>query len=82
MNARVTWIRAGDRHFLALDEAREPIGVVRRVEGGPDDGRWLWSIVQVQPGTPFSRPLSGTTKSRREAVETLVATWREFVGMT
>ena len=83
MPPSVTWIHAGDRyphlkderdHFLALD-GEEIVGAVRLV-----DGRWTWAMVQVRPGTPFSGPRSGTTKSRREAVTELVAAWRDSLG--
>ena len=85
--SRVTWVRAGDcypdlkaelNRFVALDEAGEPVGIVRFVESGPVCGRWLWSMTKIRPGQPFPRQRTGTTETRSQAAKALVATWREF----
>ena len=54
---------------LALD-GEEEVGLVRRdLTGGPDEGRWMWSMLLRYPGPAFQRPTNGTTGSsvRRSA---------------
>ena len=62
--SRLVWCRAGDRYpdlkgvpdyFLALD-GEEEVGLVRRaLTGGPDEGRWMWSMLLRYPGPAHHR---------------------------
>ena len=66
--SRLTWARAGDRYpvagvpddFLALDESGAEVGLVKLVALGPDEGRWLWSMLLTHPGPAFQQPANGT----------------------
>ena len=84
---RISWVRIGDihpdmraelNHFVALDAAGADIGIVRRIEHGPERGWWLWSMTRVHPGPPLNIPRSGTTETRGEAEKALVGRWRRF----
>ena len=85
--SRLTWARVGDRYpdlagvpddFLALDESGAEVGLVKLVALGPDEGRWLWSMLLTHPGPAFNRPTNGTTPTRREAAIELAECWRAF----
>ena len=91
--SRLVWCRAGDRYpdlkgvpdyFLALD-GEEEVGLVKRdLTGGPDEGRWMWSMLLRYPGPVFQRPTNGTTAKQREAVRELLECWwafREWFGI-
>ena len=64
---RLVWVRATDRYpdadpknsFIAMDGEVE-VGVVKLVAIGPDEGRWLWSMLFTHPG-----PLSGSRPTAR-----------------
>jgi hypothetical protein len=43
-------------HFLAFDsETGAEGGVVKLVTLGPDEGRWMWSMVLTNPGPAFGQ---------------------------
>ena len=60
-------------HFLALDEELE-VGLVKRIQSGADQGRWLWSVTQAT-ADPLEMPQHGTTETRDEAARELVVCW-------
>ena len=84
---RLTWVRAGDHypdlkdepdHFIALDDGVE-VGVVKLVTtGGPEEGRFLWSMLLTHPGPAFKRPTNGTCLTRGAAARELLECWRAF----
>ena len=70
--SRLTWVRVGHLypdlkgepdHFIAMDGETE-VGLVKLVVLGPDEGRWLWSMLLTHPGPPFGRPTNGTWSAR------------------
>ena len=83
--ARLVWVRIGDLYpdlkdqpdsFIALDgeDAETEVGFVMLVEMGPDEGRWMWSMLL----TAFRRPTNGLCATRAEAEHQLVENWRAF----
>ena len=85
--SRLTWARVGDRYpdlagvpddFLALDESGAEVGLVKLVTMGPDEGRWLWSMLLTHPGPAFNRPTNGTCEERLQAVRELHECWWAF----
>jgi hypothetical protein len=84
-STRLTWARVSDRNpdatapdsFIALN-GEEEVGVVKRIEVGPDEGRWLWSMLLTHPGPAFNRPTNGTCEDRLEAVRELHECWWAF----
>ena len=82
---RLVWVRIGDLYpelkdqpdsFIALDgeDAETEVGVVELVEMGPDEGRWMWSMLL----TAFRWPTNGLCATRAEAEHQLVENWRAF----
>ena len=88
---RLRWIRVGDRYadatnldsFIALN-GEEEVGVVKRIDLGPEEGQWMWSMLLTHPGPAFNRPTNGTCEDRLEAVRELHECWgafRKFYGV-
>ena len=51
---------------------------------GPDEGRWMWSMLLTHPGPAFNRPTNGTCEERLQAVRELHECWwafREWFGI-
>jgi hypothetical protein len=66
-------------HFHEIS-GDETIGNVHRVTGGPEDGRWMWSMTVSLPGPGYSSARSGTVTSRREAGRSLIAAYRHYLS--
>ena len=49
-------MRAELNHFVALDAAGADIGIVRRIEHGPERGWWLWSDDSRPPRAAAQHP--------------------------
>ena len=84
-STRLTWARVSDRNpdatasdsFIALN-GEEEVGVVKRIDLGPEEGQWMWSMLLTHPGPAFKRPTNGTCEDRLEAVRELHECWWAF----
>ena len=63
--------------FIALN-GEIGVGLVKFVETGPPEGRWMWSMLLTHPGPAFRRPTNGTCEDRLQAVRELHECWHAF----
>ncbi len=63
---------------------REPgdeyIGNVRRIQGGPQDGLWQWSVTVSLPGPFYASPRSGTEQGRGAAARRTIDVYRRYLS--
>jgi len=80
-----------DTAFMAFDpEVRfprtfplagdEPIGNVRLIRGGPQDGHWRWSMTVALPGPYYSAQRSGSEATRGEAGRKVIEAYRHYLS--
>ena len=61
-------------------EGDETIGNVHRKTGGPEDGRWQWSMTVSLPGPAYGSPTNGVEKDKIEAGRKVIACYRHYLS--
>ncbi|WP_046866868.1 hypothetical protein [Microvirga massiliensis] len=81
----------GPNTFMAFDpQVRFPrfhmgtgdktIGNVHLIQGGPQDGRWHWSMTVSLPGPRYGPPTNGTKPTRGAAGRRVVEVYRHHLS--
>jgi hypothetical protein len=55
-----------------IDERLGPIARIYRINGGPQDGAWFWSVRINEDGKPWN---GGTGHAAKAAVEAILSTY-------
>lgn len=80
-----------DTDFIAFDpevrfprtfpiEGDEQIGTVSLIRGGPQDGRWSWSMYVSLPGPLYGKPTNGSEATRGEAARKVLEAYRHYLS--
>ena len=83
--------RYGPNDFIAFDpevrfprfhmvEGDETIGNVRLIEGGPQSGRWQWSMTVSLSGPRYGSPTNGVEESRGAAGRRVIEVYRHYLS--
>ncbi|WP_134497802.1 hypothetical protein [Microvirga pakistanensis] len=63
-----------------MTEEDETIGSVHLIRGGPQDGRWHWSMTVSLPGPYYSAQTSGTEAARGGAARKVIEAYRHYLS--
>lgn len=60
-------------------EGDEPIGNVRLITSGPQEGLWQWSMAVAPSGPRYGSPTNGVTGTRGAAARRLIDVYRRYL---
>jgi hypothetical protein len=83
--------RYDETYFMAFDpevrfprfhmtEGDETIGNVHQIKGGPQDGRWQWSVTVSLPGPRYGGPTNGVEESRSAAGRRVIEVYQHYLS--
>jgi hypothetical protein len=63
-----------------MTEGDETIGNVHQIRGGPQNGRWQWSMTVSLPGPRYGQPTNGVEEGRGAAGRCVVTVYRHYLA--
>jgi hypothetical protein len=63
-----------------METGDETIGNVHRITGGPQDGKWQWSMTVTLAGPRYGSPISGTVDKRSDAARAVFECYRHYLS--